>query len=211
MASVGERRVRVVAIDDHPTYAHGLKSLLSALADDVEVVAVATNCQDGVEVVADHVPDVVLLDLRMPTFDGLEAARKIHELFPDVRIMMLTVSEDPRNVHSALVAGAMGYLTKDVEPEQLIAAIRAVHAGEVVLSPFAASVSFADVAETAPLTDAETHILKLLARGCEHASIAREVAVSDSTLKRMIHGVQRKLGVENRIQAVVVAAKRGLI
>jgi len=198
-------------VDDQPTYAHGLKTLLTALADDIDVVGIATNGAEGVEVVGEAHPDVVLMDIRMPGVEGVEAARKIHDLFPEVRIIMLTVSEDPRDVHTSLTAGVMGYLSKDVEPEQLIADIRAVRAGEVVLSRFAASVSFADREQTAPLSDAELHILKLISRGCEHSSIAAELAVSDSTLKRMMHDVHRKLGVENRIQAVVVAAKRGLV
>lgn len=204
-------RIRVVAVDDQPTYAFGLKTLLSALADDIDVVGIASNGSEAIDVVGDRLPDVVLMDIRMPTLEGVEAARKIHELFPSVKIIMLTVSEDPRDVHASLMAGVMGYLSKDVEPEQLIAAIRAVQAGEVVLSPFAASVSFVDAAEVAPLTDAEIHILKLMARGCEHAAIAGDLAVSESTLKRMMHDIHRKLGVSNRLEAVFVAAKRGLI
>ncbi len=211
MEGSGERRIRVVTVDDHPTYAYGLKTLLTALAGDIEVVAVATSGSEGIRVVGEELPDVVLLDVRMPALEGIEAASKIHELFPDVRIIMLTVSEDPRDVHSTLCAGVMGYLSKDIEPEQLIASIRAVHAGEVVLSPFAASVSFADAEQTIPLTDGEIYVLKLMARGWEQAVIAREIAVSDSTLKRMMHDIHRKLGVANRIQAIVVAAKRGLI
>jgi len=211
MDTSSAKRIRVVAVDDQPTYAFGLKTLLTALADDIEVVGVATNGAEGIDVVGDELPDLVLMDIRMPTLEGVEAARKIHQLFPGVKIIMLTVSEDPRDVHASLMAGVMGYLSKDVEPEQLIAAIRAVRGGEIVLCPFAASVSFLDAAQVAPLTDAEIHILKLMARGCEHATIAGDLAVSDSTLKRMMHDVHRKLGVSNRLEAVFVAAKRGLI
>lgn len=211
MEGSGERRIRVVTVDDHPTYAHGLKTLLTALADDIDVVGVATSGSEGVRLVGDVMPDIALLDVRMPGAEGIETAHKILDLFPAVRIIMLTVSEDPRDVNATLCAGVMGYLSKDIEPEQLIAAIRAVHAGEVVLSPFAASVSFADPEQTTPLTDAEIYVLKLMARGCEQAVIAREIAVSDSTLKRMMHDIHRKLGVANRIQAIVVATKRGII
>lgn len=207
--SVG--RIRVVSVDDQSTYAHGLQALLPALAPDIEVVGVATDAISGIDLVGRVLPDVVLLDIRMPGVDGTEAARKIRELYRDVKIVMLTVSDDPRDVHAAMTAGACGYLAKAMDPDQLVAAIRAVAAGEVVLSSFAASVSFADIAEVEPLTDAQIHILRLMGRGCDHAELARELAVSQSTLKRMIHDVQRKLGVENRIQAIVVAAKRGLI
>ncbi|MDQ3941139.1 MAG: response regulator transcription factor, partial [Actinomycetota bacterium] len=195
MATNERRRIRVVTVDDQSTYAHGLRTLLPALADDIEVVGVATDAESAMDIVGQLLPDVVLLDIRMPGIDGTEAARKMHEAYPDVCIIMLTILEDPRDVHACMTAGVRGYLSKDVEPEQLIAAIRAVHAGEVVLAPFAASVSFADETQIMPLSDAEIHILHLMGRGCDQGEIARELAVSESTLKRMIHDVQRKLGV----------------
>ncbi len=211
MRADGARPIRIVTVDDQSTYAHGLATLLPTLADDIEVVGVATDGASAIDLVGETAPDVVLLDIRMPGIDGIEAARKMNDLFPDVKVIMLSVSDDPRDVHATITAGANGYLSKEMDPEQLIAAIRAVHAGEVVLAPFAALVSFTNGDQVEPLSDAEVHILRLIGRGCDHGEIARELAVSDSTLKRMIHEIQRKLGVENRMQAVVLAAKRGLI
>lgn len=205
------RRIRVVTVDDHPTYAHGLKTLLTALADDIDVVGVATCGEAAVDLVEHELPDVVLMDLRMPRVDGIEAARKIRALFPQVKVIILTVSEDPPDVHATITSGVQGYLSKDVEPDQLIAAIRAVHAGEIVMAPFAASLSFSESEAIAPLTDGEIHLLRLMGHGRDYADIASEIAVSESTLKRMIQEIQRKLGVQNRIEAIVVAAKRGII
>ncbi len=203
--------IRVMTVDDHPTYAHGLKTLLSALADDIVVVGVATSGAEALDLIAQKCPDVVLMDVRMPQLDGIEVARKVHQLFPDVKVVMLTVSEDARDVHAAITSGLHGYLSKDVDPDQLIAAIRAVHSGEIVLAPFAASVSFSDSGTVAPLSDAEVHLLRLLSQGHDYVGVARELAVSESTVKRMVHEVQRKLGAENRIQALVIAAKRGIV
>jgi DNA-binding NarL/FixJ family response regulator len=206
------RRVRIVAVDDHPTYVRGLKVLLETLAEDIEVAGIATSPQEGLDQVAEHRPDIVLMDVRMPGSEGCETARKIRQLFPEVKVVMLTVSDDPRDVYDTMEAGVRGYLSKLAEPEELIAALRSVHAGEVVLAPFAARLSFEDASRRLiPLTDAELHTLKLSARGLENAQIAKELAVSESTLKRMFREIQRKLGVDNRIQAVVVAAKKGLV
>lgn len=205
------RKIRVVSVDDHPTYAYGLKTLITSLAEDIEVVGVATSGEDAVDLVEEVLPDIVLMDLRMPRVEGIDAARKIRQLFPDVKIVMLTVSEDARDVHASISSGVHGYLSKDIDPEQLVAAIRAVHAGEVVLAPFAAALSFASSDSVAPLSDAEIHLLRLTAGGHDYSEIARELAVSESTLKRMVHDVQRKLGVSTRIEAIVMAAKRGIV
>lgn len=207
-----QSHIRVVAVDDHPTFVEGLKILLEALVGDIEVVGIATNPDEAIDVVSDELPDIVLLDVRMPRSEGCEVARKIGQLFPDVKVVMLTVSDDPRDVQETLEAGVRGYLSKLAEPDELIAALRAVHAGEVVLAPFVASLSFgAPENRMLPLSDAELHLLKLCAQGLDNPQLARELAVSESTLKRMLQQVQRKLGAANRVQALVIAAKRGLI
>ncbi len=203
--------IRVVAVDDHPTFVEGLKVLLENVADDFDVVGTATTVQGGLDQIARLLPDIALLDIRMPHAEGAEAARKICQHFPSVKVVMLTVSDDPRDIRETLEAGARGYLSKESTPEELIAALRSVHAGEIVLAPVAASVSFAPGGGMAPLTDAEVHLLSLYARGLDQSSIAKELVVSESTLKRMFNEVQRKLGAENRVQAIVMATKKGLI
>lgn len=204
--------LRLVAVDDHPTFVEGLKVLLETLTDDIKVVATATSSSEAIAAVEAHLPDIVLLDVHMPRGEGCETARKIRQLFPDVKVVMLTVSDDPRDVFETLEAGARGYLSKWAEPDELIAALRTVHSGEVVLAPFAAALTFGDPQDRiVPLSDAEIHMLKLAARGLDYGQIAGELAVSESTLKRMFNQVQRKLKVDNRMQAIVASAKKGLI
>ncbi|MDQ3985467.1 MAG: response regulator transcription factor [Actinomycetota bacterium] len=205
------RSIRVVAVDDHPTFVQGLKALLQNLTHDIEIVGVARTPDEGLEQVERHLPDIVLLDVRMPRSEGCELAGKICQLFPDVKVVMLTVSEDPSDVHSSLEAGVRGYLSKLAEPEELIAALRSVNAGEIVLAPFAATVSFGQPRQVMHLADAEIHLLRLASEGLDRAQIAQELVISESTLKRMFGEVQRKLGANSRIQAVALAAKKGLI
>ena len=206
------RSIRVVAVDDHPTFVEGLKALLQNLTHDIEIVGVAKTPDEGLEEVAQHLPDIVLLDVRMPRSEGCELAAKICQLFPEVKVVMLTVSEDPTDVQVSLEAGVRGYLSKLAEPEELIAALRSVNAGEIVLAPFAASISFGQARNgIMHLTDAEIQLLRLASKGLDRSQIARELVISESTLKRMFGEVQRKLGANSRIQAVAVAAKKGLI
>ncbi len=204
--------IRIVAVDDHPTYVEGLKILLETLDEDISVVGIATDPDEAIDCVTEYLPDIVLLDVRMPRSEGCDIARKIRQLFPEIKVVMLTASDDPRDVQETLEAGVRGYLSKMSQPEELVAALRTIHAGEVVLAPFAATLSFAQPDQRMlPLSDAELHMLKRASQGLDNAQLARELAVSESTLKRMFHQVQGKLNVENRIQAIVVAAKRGLI
>lgn len=202
--------ISVVVADDQPSYAFGLKTLLETLSDDVRVVGVATSADEGLRLVQEHMPDLVLMDVRMPGREGVEAAKKIHQIFPSVKVVMLTVSDSPEDVGETLRAGARGYLTKDINPEELLASLRAVMADEIVLAPFAAAILVGNTAPVA-LRDSELHVLSLLADGKDLAQIAKDICVSESTLKRMIRGIQVKLQAENRMQAVVTAAKRGLI
>jgi two-component system, NarL family, response regulator len=204
--------IRVVAIDDHVSYTRGLQMLCRMLSEDVRIVGLAETTADGLLLTEEHHPDIVLLDMRMPDREGVDAAKKICQLFPSAHVVMLSASCEPEDVIESMRAGARGYLTKDIEPQDLLQAIRTVSKGEVVLAPLAASVIFSSSSEALePLTDAELHILKLLAEGSDVANVAKDVAMSESSLKRAIREIQRKLGVSNRTQAIVAAAKKGLI
>ncbi len=205
------RPITIVAVDDHPSYAHGLKTLLESLSPELSVVGVGTNAHEGMRLVDEFEPDIVLMDVRMPTREGVEAAKKIRDQHPLVKIVMLTASDNAEDVIETLRAGVRGYLMKDIDPEELVAALRVVMADEVVLAPFAASLLLEPIATAIPLTDEQIHILKLLAEGVDLAEAAKEICVSESTLKRSIRAIQEKLQVDNRMQAVVAAAKRGLI
>jgi DNA-binding NarL/FixJ family response regulator len=207
-----KRPIRVVAVDDHPTYAHGLRTLLPAFGGDIEVVAVAVDVDEAIDAVENTLPDVVLMDVRIPGGGGVEALRRIRRASTNVYVIMLTVSSEPRDVHEAMKAGASGYLTKDVAADELTAAIRTVKTGEVVLSPSVVGQLMDDPStHLGPLTEIEVELLRLLATGLEQAEIAKKLAVSPSTLKRQLHDIQAKLAVDNRMQAVVAAAKKGLV
>ena len=204
-------RITVVAIDDHPTYVHGLATLLEDAAPDIEVVAVASVAMSGVELVVQRRPHVVLVDLHMPLLDGVEVTRRVVAQAPDSKVLILTVSDDPADVAEALRVGARGYLSKQVEPGELVSAVRAVAAGEVVLAPFAADALFSSPPETARLTEDDVRLLRAISNGAGYADVAAELAISESTLKRQLAEIQRKLNVENKLQAVAYVARRGLL
>ncbi len=206
------RRIRVAMIDDHPTYVHGLKTLLESIAPDVEVVAVATAAEAGIEAVVASQPDVVLLDLRMPDLDGVEVAKKICALCPASHVVALTGSDDSDDVVGMMRAGARGYIRKDIDPDKLVSAVRAVAAGEVVLATFASKVIFEDGMRSAPrLSDYDIELLRLIGSGKSYAEVAATLAVSESTLKRQLADIQKALGVDNKIQAVAYLARKGLL
>lgn len=205
------RAISVVAVDDHPSYVHGLRTLFDVLSKELRVVGVATTVEQALVLIEETTPDIALLDVRMPGREGVEAAKKIAQLFPSVRIVMLTVSDNPDDVLETLRAGARGYLTKDITPEDLFAALKTVMCGEVVLAPAAASALVAGARSALPLDETEVQILKLLATGAELSEIAAGVLMSESTLRRAIQTIQRKLEVDNRMQALTVAVRRGLI
>lgn len=204
-------RITLVAIDDHPTYVQGLASLLEAVAEDIEVVGVATCPKAGVDLVIEHSPEVVLVDLHMPSMDGVEATNRIVTQAPDTKVLILTGSDDPSHVADVMRAGARGYLSKMVKPEQLTSAVRAVAAGEVVLAPFAADALFSAPPATPELTEQEIRLLRSISTGASYQEVASEMAISESTLKRQLTEIQRKLNVDNKLQAVAHLARRGLL
>ena len=201
---------RLVVVDDHPSYADGLKSLLETLSE-IRVVGIATDGQVATALVDELVPDLVLLDVHMPYRDGVQTAKEILTRRPEVKVAMLTVSEEPEDITECVRAGVCGYLSKQIDTEELITCIRAMLNGEAVFGSFVMSTLISARTETARLNDQDIRVLRLLAQGLDRAGIAREVALSESSLKRLLRDVERKLGVENRIQAVAVAAKKGLI
>lgn len=209
----GGATTRIVVIDDHSSYAHGLRSLIETLTDDLRVVAVTADVEQAPSIVEETRPHVALVDVRMPQREGgLDLAAKLCAGFPETRVAMLSVSGEPRDVRDAMAAGASGFLSKEAEPEDLIVAIRAIRAGYVVLSEGLAYRFFQPMPDVSDeLLDHELEILRLLARGDDIPTVAKETLVSESTLKRSIRRIQRKLNVESRIEAVAEAARRGLI
>ena len=206
----GSAPVRVVIVDDHPSYAQGMASLFGALGD-IEIVGLAHSAEEALHETERRMPDIVLMDIRLPDCSGVEVTRKIRGSFPQVKVVALSASSEKQDVQGAMNAGASGYLLKQSDAGELAAAIKAVHAGQTVVEPSLVPALLSPQEHPAPLDEREIELLKLLARGWELSRIAREISVSESTVKRQVAQIQAKLGVTNRIQAVVAAATRGLL
>jgi two-component system NarL family response regulator len=200
----------LLIVDDHPSYVEGLATLMTKLAD-LQVVAVAYDADTALAKVEAHQPDLVLMDIRLPDRSGIEATREIRARYPSVKVVILTASDEPSDVQEAMREGACGYLLKQSDVGQLAAAVDAIYAGETVVESSLMSALINPQSQPAALDEQEVRLLKLLSRGHELSTIARELCVSESTVKRQTVQVQKKLGAHNRIQAVVEAVKRGLL
>jgi two-component system, NarL family, response regulator LiaR len=215
-----ERRVvtiRVLITDDHKVVRRGLRGFLE-LDPELEVVGEAENGEEAVAVARRLEPDVVLMDLLMPVMDGIEATSKIRRELPEVEVVALTSVLEDASVTGAIRAGAIGYLLKTTDADELREAIRAAAAGQVRLAPEAAARLMREVrspsspeALTEPLTERETEVLRLLARGKANKQIARELFVAISTVKTHVNNLYRKLDISSRTQAALYAARIGLV
>jgi two-component system, NarL family, response regulator len=206
--SSGER-IRVLSADDHPVVRNGIAAMI-ANEPDIEVVAQA---RDGVEAVAlfeAHAPDVVLMDLRMPTMDGVSAIRAIRALDPNARVVALTTFDGDTDIHRALSAGACAYLLKDALVGELVAAIRSAVAGRRLIPPAVAS-RLAEFTPRVELTAREQEVLQLVADGLRNKEIARVIGRSNETVKDHLQSILQKLGARDRTQAVTLALQRGII
>jgi DNA-binding NarL/FixJ family response regulator len=210
--------VRVLVADDQSMVRAGFRMLLSG-EPDIEVVAEASNGLEAVEKAARFQPTVVLMDIRMPELDGLEATRRILAADDTARILILTTFDLDEYVYEALRAGASGFVLKDEPPEQLLAAIRTVAGGNALLSPAVTKrviERFTRIPQTAPpreveeLTERELDVFRLIARGLSNAEIGRELYISDTTVKTHITHILQKLNLRDRVQAVVLAYETGL-
>ena len=209
--------IRVLIADDHAVVRQGLRTFLE-LQDDVEVVGDVPDGAEAVAAVREHRPDVVLMDLVMPGVDGVEAIRRIAVERPETRVIALTSFLDDDKVLPAVRAGAAGYLLKDVGPQDLVAAIRAVFRGEALLHPAVAARLMEEVAggrrrsgEDEDLTGREREVLGQIARGLSNKRIARELEISEATVKVHVSNILRKLGVADRTQAALYAVREGWV
>lgn len=205
--------IRVLITDDHGVVRQGLRMFLS-LDPDIEVVGEAENGEEALEMAHELQPDVVLMDLLMPVMDGIEATRAIRAELPEVEVVALTSVLEDASVTGAVRAGAIGYLLKDTEAEELHRAIRGAAEGRVQLAPEAAARLMREVrAPESPeaLTDRETDVLKLMARGKANKQIASELFVEEKTVKAHVSSILRKLGVRSRTQAALHAVRAGLV
>jgi DNA-binding NarL/FixJ family response regulator len=207
----------VVVVDDHDLYRNGLVAFLRE--NRFDVVGEASSGPEAVEVTLREHPDVVLMDVNLPEFDGVEAARRICRSWPEVQVVMLTVVVDEPTVINALMMGAAGYVLKDEPMEAVLAGVRSVMKGESLLSPRVARALVRRLHSERPplarttvqLTDRERQVLALLADGRQNAEIAAVLFISQNTVKSHVSSILDKLGVRNRVQAVVRAYRDGLV
>ena len=204
--------IRVVIADDHAVVRHGLRQLLSTFAG-VELVGDAADGEAAVALCAERRPDVVLMDLEMPEVDGVEATRRIKSDDPTVAVVVLTSFSDRDRIMRALDAGAAGYLLKDVEPEELRKAIESAARGDSPLDPRAARTLLTARQAAAPaedLSEREREVLLMVADGLANKQIARQLSISEKTVKAHLTSVFRRIGVTDRTQAALWAERNGL-
>jgi DNA-binding NarL/FixJ family response regulator len=213
--------IRVLICDDQALVRGGFRAILSA-KPEIEVVGEAENGADAIALAQRRRPDVILMDIRMPVLDGVEATRRLVSQGSPARILVLTTFDLDEYVHAAIRAGASGFLLKDVTPAQLLEAIRIVAAGDALLAPsvtrrllerFATTLPLGDGSSEAlaELTGRETEVLVLVASGRSNAEIAADLVLSEATVKTHISSVLRKLGLRDRVQAVIFAYEAGLV
>ena len=206
---VARARARVLVVDDHSLLRTGVANIINQ-EGDLEVVAEAGDGRDGVEAFRAHRPDVTLMDLRMPEMEGVEAVRRIRELDPQARVIVLTTYDADEDIARALKAGAKAYILKDIAADALIACIHDVLAGKTYLAPTAAA-KLAERVTQVQLTPRELAALRLLANGESNKEIATSLGISERTVKTHLAHLFEKLGVTSRTEAVRVATRRGLV
>jgi two-component system, NarL family, response regulator LiaR len=209
--------IRVLIADDHAVVRQGLRTFLDLQAD-IDVVGEAADGEEAVAAAAEHAPDVILLDLVMPELDGIGALRRLREVAPASRVIVLTSFGEDERLFAALRAGATGYLLKDVEPAELVRGIRTAHAGQAPLSPAVAARVVEELASGGgaaaradELTPRELEVLCLIARGRSNKRIALELGVAEKTVKTHVSHVLAKLGLSDRTQAALYAVREGLV
>lgn len=212
--------IRVLLVDDHPLMAMALRHYL-VTEPDIVVVGEASNGLVAVERVAETRPDIVLMDLRMPVLDGVEATRRIVAAHPDVQVLVVTTFTTDDYVIDALKAGAMGYVLKDMSPEAILDAIRTVHSGDAVIAPAIAHRLVSEIqrpgrrrrddALAAELSERETEVLQLVGQGMTNAEVASRLFISEATVKSHVSRLMVKLDVGNRVALVIRAVQRGIV
>lgn len=215
-------KLKLLLVDDQRMFAESLKTFLNNYADDMDVIGIAANGQKACEFVQEIQPDIILMDVRMPVMDGVEATQRIKGLYPNIKIIMLTTYDEDDFVRSALLKGASGYLLKDISPTELIVSIRALNSGMIQISPSIAKNLIQrtyvenDPFEAQPslkkklewldtLTKREHEIFALLATGKDNNQIAQELGLSDQTVRNKVSTIYSKLEVKDRFEIIQLA------
>ena len=210
--------IRVLICDDQTVVRDGLEAILST-DDEIEVVGVARNGQEAIDLVPERQPDVVLMDLQMPVLNGTQATERLRKRWPAIRVLVLTTYAEDAWVLDAVRAGASGYLLKDTRRDDLVAAIKGTAAGKTFVDPAVAGTLLAQVVAPAAaplpsaeeLTERELGVLVLICRGYSNPEIAQQLHLASGTVRNYVSSILQKLGVEDRTQAAVVAYQRGLV
>ncbi|MEU9237091.1 response regulator transcription factor [Streptomyces subrutilus] len=211
----GRSGIRVLVVDDHQVVRRGLRTFLE-VQEDIDVVGEASDGEEGIARAEELRPDVILMDIKMPGTDGIEALRRLRALANPARVLIVTSFTEQRTVVPALRAGAAGYVYKDIDPDALSGAIRSVHAGHVLLQPEVAEVLLAQEEQGASagrpgsLTDREREVLGLVADGRSNREIARALVLSEKTVKTHVSNILMKLDLSDRTQAALWAVRHGL-
>jgi len=217
-----DQALRVLIVDDHALFRRGLQMVLKQ-EDDIDVVGEAGDGHEAVGRAQELMPDVILMDVRMPRRSGIEATQQIKDLMPHVKILMLTISDEEADLYDAIKAGASGYLLKEISIDEVADAIRSVWQGQSRISPsmaskllteFAAMSKRADERQQLPaprLTDREMEVLTLVAQGLNNRDIAKELFISENTVKNHIRNILEKLHLHSRMEAVVYAVREKLL
>ena len=217
-----DERLRVLIVDDHALFRRGLQMVLRQ-EEDIEVVGEAGDGHEAVDRAQELMPDVVLMDVRMPGQSGIKATEQIKDLLPHAKILMLTISDEEADLYDAIKAGASGYLLKEISIDEVADAVRSVSSGQSRISPsmaskllteFAAMSKRADERQQLPaprLTDREMEVLKLVAQGLNNRDIAKELFISENTVKNHIRNILEKLHLHSRMEAVVYAVREKLL
>jgi DNA-binding NarL/FixJ family response regulator len=205
-------RIKILMADDHPVVRAGIRGMLET-QPEFQVIAEAENGREAFEQIAKLKPDVVLMDLRMPEMDGVEAIGKIKEKYPDINILVLTTYDTDADIVRAVEAGATGYLLKDAPREELFRAVRGTAKGETVLAPVVAARLMGKVRDHGDqaLSAREIDVLLLVARGASNQDVAEKLHVSTATVKSHLIQIYQKMGVSDRTAAVTTAIERGII
>jgi DNA-binding NarL/FixJ family response regulator len=202
-------RIRILVAEDHLVARVGVTTIVN-MQPDMTIVAEASNGQQAVEMYRQHVPDVALLDMRMPILDGVAAAKAIRGEFPGARMIALTTYGGDEDIRRALAAGVQAYLTKDVLHDELLKAIRAVHGGQTYL-PATVAAALAAQMPRPDLSSREVQVLELIVQGQANKQIAYSLGIAEHTVKNHVKNILSKLGVQDRTQAATAAIQRGII
>src|ERR1700689_3569130 len=221
----GPEPIRTLIVDDHALFRRGLEIVLVS-EPDIEVVGQAGDGTEAVQKAGESVPDIVLMDVRMPRSSGIQACRAIKDAAPSAKIIILTMSDEEEDLFEAIRAGASGYLLKDIPLDEVAEAVRSVHGGQSLINPSMAGKLLSEFATLAKrdteeervehvaapkLTDREMEVLKLVARGMNNRDIAKELFISENTVKNHVRNILEKLQIHSRMEAVMIAVREKLI